>query len=249
MFAKLKAGFRWAIRKAGYDVVSLRTKATHEVKVSDRVCDPFDDLKKFLGRNESIIVLDVGANSGQSIRKFKDAFPHCTVHAFEPSLDVFGKLQNCARDYENVVLNNVGAGSESGKIKFYENLSSDMSSFLEPGEFAWGSVVSTTVRPVVKLDDYCSSAGIKTVNVLKIDTQGFDYNVLLGAKRLIESRRIQLILLEIIFSEMYKDTPEYYKIFEFLHRNRFELVSLYNLHRQNGVLSWADALFINRGLG
>jgi hypothetical protein len=47
-----------------------------------------------------------------------------------------------------------------------------------------GAEVVLTDR-VVAIDRYCAEAGIKTIDYLKIDTDGSDYEVLLGAERML----------------------------------------------------------------
>ena len=51
-----------------------------------------NDLRRVGG--EFKLVLDVGANIGQSVRKFHSAFPRAVIHAFEPVAFVFSELRS-----------------------------------------------------------------------------------------------------------------------------------------------------------
>ena len=53
----------------------------------------FNDIHKAIIDKDNPIIFDVGANKGQSIRRFKNIFPKSTIHAFEPIKEEFVKLQ------------------------------------------------------------------------------------------------------------------------------------------------------------
>jgi hypothetical protein len=95
------------------------------------------------------------------------------------------------------------------------------------------------------LDDYAEVNGVRSIDILKSDTQGFDLEVLKGARSLMAANRIHMIYMEIIFSDMYKNLPPFDEIFRFAIENNFKLVALYQFAIQNNVASWADALFVN----
>ena len=126
-----------------------------------------------------------------------------------------------------------------------ENVEPDMTSFLEPSEFAWGRVDKSTTVDVVTLDDFSSRHHIEYIHILKSDTQGYEYEVLKGAKRLMNENRIAMVYLEFIFSDMYKGAAPFDQISGLLREHGFLLVCFYNPHFQEHLLSWNDALFIN----
>ena len=47
------------------------------------------------------------------------------------------------------------------------------------------------------IDDYCSDNNIDKIDVLKIDVEGYEYNVLQGARKMLESHSIEMIIFEI----------------------------------------------------
>ena len=51
---------------------------------------------------------------------------------------------------------------------------------------------------VVRLDDFCSERGIERIDFLKIDVEGFEYQVLCGARRMLAEHKIGAVLLEVI---------------------------------------------------
>lgn len=207
--------------------------------------DPFQDMRRFLGGEGSPLVLDVGANVGQTVERVQGVFPGARIHSFEPSPGTFEVLKRNCAGRENVTLWNRGVGSAEGRLMFQENERSDMSSFLAPGERCWGRVVKETEVEVVTLDAFARREGIEFVHVLKSDTQGFDFEVFKGAEGLMAEGRIALIYFEFIFSDMYQQLPPFHEVFKHLTERRFALVSFYESHYQRELVSWTDALFIH----
>jgi len=219
----------------GYDIIRCNPK--------DPGRDPFLDMTRFLTGVRRPLIFDVGANLGQSIAQLHEAFPGAVIHSFEPSPTTYAELKRRSQGMADVNLWNLGVGASTGSLPLLENSDSDMSSFLAPGPTAWGNIVQTSAVPVVTLDDFTAQKQIEHVHVLKSDTQGYDFEVLKGCERLFAENRIDLIYYEVIVSHMYDSLPAFYDVFRFLAERGFSLVSLYDQHYQNGMLSWTDVLF------
>jgi FkbM family methyltransferase len=206
--------------------------------------DPFRDMRRLVDAPRPV-VFDVGANSGQTIGLVRRRFRDAVIHAFEPSEAAFAELQaNCGR-LPDVRLNPVALGGETGEYEFYEMACSAMSSFLPLGRDGWSRVVRTVRMPVTTVDDYCSRHGIESIDILKSDTQGYDLEVLRGARRMLEARRVHLIYLEVNFAEIYECLPRLDHIFGFLADRGYALVSFYRFQFQHDRASWTDALFVH----
>jgi FkbM family methyltransferase len=206
--------------------------------------DAFKDMHRIVTASKPVL-FDVGANIGQTVQKFRQQFQQSTIHSFEPSPTTFQTLQERTRGIPNLHLTNAGLGARSGITTFVENENVDMSSFLEPGQECWGSIKRRTELRLDTIDEYCARVDVKHIDVLKSDTQGFELEILRGASGMIERRRIHLIYLEIIFSAMYKGLPGADEIFKFLFERGFRVVSFYEMHHRNGLLSWTDVLFVD----
>jgi FkbM family methyltransferase len=131
-------------------------------------------------------VVDVGANIGvfslyQSMLKRAEQ-----VIAFEPSPDVFPRL---VRNIEingikNVRVVNAAVGDESGILSFSESRISANSRVSEMGPLK---------VPCVRLDDELRD--VPSIDILKIDTEGYETHVLRGASEtLTKTERIALEL-------------------------------------------------------
>lgn len=208
--------------------------------------DPITDLKFFLGDRSDLTLFDVGANVGQTIEIFRENFPQAQIHSFEPSPGTYERLQQKHAASRGVKTWNCGVGARRGTLPFIENTVSDMSSFLSPGSEAWGSVARTIEVEVITLDDFCQGQGIQTVDVLKCDTQGYELEVLKGAHRIMEERRVRLVFCEVNFADMYRGQAPFDELYRYLTEHHFALVSFYRFSYPQRLAGWTDALFIER---
>lgn len=208
--------------------------------------EPLQDmsrLSRLAGRTESAMIFDVGANVGNFIRYFRETFSKPIIHAFEPGSEVFKQLQANTAGIPGITLNNIGLGSRNEELIFLESDRSPMSSFLEPDKNSWSKTARRIKVSVRTVDDYSSEKGIQRIDILKSDTQGYDLQVIRGAEGMISEGRIQLLYIEINFSELYKGQPSFDGIYRHLYERNFRLVAFYRFSYQNNRAGWTDALF------
>ncbi len=202
----------------------------------------FEDMRR-LSASSRPVVFDVGANVGQSIQQFREYFRNAEIHAFEPGEKAFRELAKNTQGLAGVHIVNGGLGSRRETKTYVENELSDMSSFLEPDEDAWGSITGRHALQLDTVDDYSNRNGIEHLDILKIDTQGYELEVLRGAAEMLRDRKIRLIYLEVTFARMYQGSPRFDELFAYLADNGMALVSFYEKHYKNDLLAWTDALF------
>jgi len=77
---------------------------------------------------------------------------------------------------------------------------------------------------VISLKHFCNKKKIKYIDFLKIDVEGFEYNVLLGAKHFIKN--VKFIMLEIQKNNMYNNYSKK-NIEVFLKENNFILIKTF----------------------
>jgi FkbM family methyltransferase len=231
---RLRTKLRKAVQRFGWDI---------HVYSPLGFPDPWDDMTSFLKDEKIPVLFDIGANVGQTALTMRGMFPRAIIHAFEPSPSTFAKLETAVSTDRNVVLNNCGVGAQDGTLEFSENRYSDMSSFLPLGPEGWGQVRGKIAVPVVTVDGYCGENAVSRIDVLKIDTQGFDFEVLKGADRMLCNAQIQLVFMEVTFARLYEGLPRFDAIFGFLADRAYRLVAVYEHHRHNRILGWTDVMF------
>jgi FkbM family methyltransferase len=232
--------FRTVIRDCLQPV--LRPLGFELLRLSERL-DLFSDIGRFLATGD-LMVFDVGGNEGQSVQSFEEKLPNATIHSFEPGPGAFEKLKQVPKHKKTYVWN-LALGSTPGQLSFHENVQSEMSSFLPLGERGWGKVGNELMVTVTTVDQFCAEHRIERIDVLKSDTQGFDFEVFKGAKGMLEAGRIGLIYFEVNFSEIYQGAPHFEEIFRFLNQYDFQLQRLYGIGHVNQAI-WTDALFVHK---
>jgi FkbM family methyltransferase len=122
-------------------------------------------------------VLDIGANVGITALYFSEIFPRASIYAFEPVPDNYALLQkntaNCAR----IRGFNFGLGAADATLELYG--SDNPSNFGGFSLHAAGSNVEkkTSVR-IRNAAGALQEAGVGEVDVIKIDTEGAEYDIL-----------------------------------------------------------------------
>ena len=139
------------------------------------------------------ILLDIGGNVGTFALPLAKAHPEIEVHAYEPNPVAIERFQKniFINRLENIRLRELAIGRQTGEFEFwaFQNKDMGLSSFRSPLQKGSRKI---NVR-MVSLDDL--NLGEKRVCMIKIDTQGYELEVLEGARRLIQ-RNYPPILLE-----------------------------------------------------
>lgn len=216
----------------GYKVSKIKTIEKHDL----------DKIIKFINNKEKSIIFDVGANKGQSIKRFKKIYKDSVIHSFEPGGIECDKIKSKYGNDKNVFINNVGVGEKKESLEFNINANTTHSSFKQLLEnTTWIKkrskvqnikddkyTVSKEIKQIISLDDYALENKINLIDVLKIDTQGYEDKVIAGAKNLIKGNKIKIIQIEIIFSEIYENPLNIYDIEKFLIPNGYKLFGFSN---------------------
>jgi FkbM family methyltransferase len=151
------------------------------------------------------VIVDVGANIGYyTILLASKVGKKGKVFAFEPDKTNFEILEKNikANNLENVVAINAAVGSSNGEKILYkseENLG-DHKLYETPLGYAASPLDKGEKIKIIKLDDFFKNPKI---DLIKIDTQGWEPEVILGAKKIIEKWK------PIIFTEY---SPASYKL-------------------------------------
>lgn len=200
----------------------------------------YPQLKKFYKNNLNgeIIIFDVGANRGQSVKFFNSIFKKASIFAFEASPATYKFLKK----YETNLIKtyNIGISNKVDNLVFYECILDETSSFEKPDinsdYFKMKSKILRThpenmVRElnieVVSIDVLIEKMNLSKIDILKIDVEGHEFKVLLGCEKTLRTKKIKYVQLEIQKHNQYEDKSldidlflkklSYQKIFQVKH--------------------------------
>jgi len=153
---------------------------------------------------EGMVAFDVGAYVGEMTLLFsRFVGQQGQVHAFEANSTSFKHLKAVCEfaDRRNVILNHLALAEKEGIVKLhvYDNEHLSWSSLADRPLHKYGihvTPVGTEEVLATTVDAYCEKNGIPRIDLLKIDVEGAEYQVLLGARRMLESKRILCCVFE-----------------------------------------------------
>lgn len=132
-------------------------------------------LPGFLAVEPGDIVVDCGAYVGGFSFYASRIAGH--IHAFEPAPANCECVARNLAHAGNVTVNNLGLYSETKTMALNMSASSVEHSFLTPDD---GPAIDVREVQAVTLADYCRSAGVKTVDFVKIEAEGVELEVFAG---------------------------------------------------------------------
>ncbi len=195
-------------------------------------------------------IFDVGANEGQFVKELRYYGYKGNFLSFEPINTVHEKLlSNSAKDDNWEVYKPIALGNKNSEntINISKNLVS--SSILEiTDEHIENAPDSKFIskQPISerKLDDIFSEFDLKNKNLfLKIDTQGYEYEVLKGAEKILNE--FQGILIEVSLTNLYEGQKNWFDIVDFIQKKGFHLWSIDRgfSNKKNGKTLQVDMCF------
>lgn len=160
------------------------------------------------------LIVDVGANVGAWSEAVLRVHPQAEILALEPSPDARQTLERRLAKYPKATIDPRAAGTRPGRSTFYLTEASHNASLHRPLAttnelYGWGWDVARHME--VEVVDLDSLVGRRDVQLLKIDAQGAEKEVLLGAQRVLS--RTAAILIEVTMVSHYEGDT----IFPWLH--------------------------------
>ena len=196
------------------------------------------------------IVIDVGANKGQFGENLREAGYKDTILSFEPLKEAHNKLIKVSDGDDNWIVHpRCALGDSVGEIELNISANSVSSSVLpmlhsHAKAAPHSGYVGKDKCPLTTLD-MTVPAYIETSKsaLLKIDTQGYEWQVLDGAKETLSKARGVLIEMSLI--ELYESQKLWLEIKERLEANGFTLWALQPafIDPKNGRTLQLDGLF------
>jgi FkbM family methyltransferase len=199
-------------------------------------------------------LLDVGANIGLYGLAVRHLRYKGKIISFEPLNDAFAKLKKASASDQNWAINNYALGDADSKSTINVAGNSKSSSILNmlpshvksAPKSEYISKQEITVKKLDTIFNEFYEAGDKIM--LKIDTQGYEKNILDGAKSSLS--KIRVIQLEMSIVPLYETELLLVDMITYLNKLGFELFSLEEGFTDpvTGRLLQVDGIFVNKNV-
>lgn len=240
----IKSKLKSLIRKLGFEVSKYTPERSRIKRLGSRM--------KTMGVD---LVLDVGANAGQFARELRESGYHGQIISFEPLSSAHKELvEASSNDPLWQVAPRSALGASIGEAKI--NISSN----------SWSSSLLPMTRAHIKAAPSAKYVGTEVVKVetlvslayeqiiqakcpyLKIDTQGYESEVIAGAANVMH--HLAGIQMELSLESLYEGQPDFLEMIHILKNKGFNIFGIDPefFDPLTSRLLQVDAIFINSNL-
>lgn len=194
-------------------------------------------------------VLDIGANSGQSARFYRQVFPNALIYSFEPLPAAYKELDEWAqRQKGKARALNLALGDHTGRMIIKEHVDfPPSSSFLESTRHSIALFPQTSRQQDVqvkmaRLDDIVMDLEIEPGILIKMDVQGFEDRVIEGGRAIIN--QAVACIMEVSLQPLYEGQPIFMDLCLLMAGLGFEYAgNILQVYDEKGRIIYLDALF------
>lgn len=207
---------------------------------------------KHLGIGPLEVVFDIGAHHGQTTLHFRKVYPSAHIHSFEPFPENFSQLKLKTKRKKRIHINQTALGSAKGFANMQKGHSDQTHSILPNKDFE-NNPEEENKLPKVRLDtidSYLQREYIASIDLLKIDVEGYELEVLKGAENALEKGMVQAVLAECDFNPVDTQHTYFNDLWNFMMGKNFSFFGLYDvIHYENGKgIGFCNALFVRKPL-
>jgi len=213
-------------------------------------------LKTILTSNGVNLIFDIGANSGQFGKELRKSGYLGRIVSFEPLLDQYEKLcLNARNDKFWQIVPRGAIGNKDGNIEIHiAGNSGASSSILEMLDIHKNAApytknIGVETVPIKKLDSISSKFITENdIIFIKIDTQGYEYEVLMGGEETIKQATV--LQLELSLVELYQDQKLFLEMINKVNSLGFDLWGIEPafIDSNTGRMLQVDAIFLRNKL-
>jgi FkbM family methyltransferase len=192
------------------------------------------------------VIADVGAYIGDVTLELHQHFPNAVIYSFEPIDSSFGQLKGAVAGITNIHINKLAAGESKGTIEIPLYAEASINT-LKQAAYDSGPINSQKID-VERLDDFFDKKGISSIDIIKIDVEGYEIQALTGAAKLLKNAKY--IVTEVGFKRC--ETKTYFVDMDiFMEKNGFEIFNIYELlpaYNDRTRLFYANCVYVNKNI-
>lgn len=197
---------------------------------------------KELGFNPKTIY-DVGAFKGDFAELASNLWPESEILCFEPLKEKSKQIQERFEDDPKIQTFNILLGEkDQNEVTFFE--AETASSVLPEHE---DNDFKKTKKPMVAIDTLVEeNEDVPSPDFLKIDTQGYEYQILLGGENCLE--KVEVVLAELNHIDIHEDVILAEKVISYLNSQGFVIYDIAEMHRRplDNALWQTDFIFVKK---
>jgi FkbM family methyltransferase len=192
-------------------------------------CDLITDLKLKIQLPIGT-VFDVGANIGQTTLLFNENFSNAEIFSFEPVSKTFNELNIRVKNLKNIKCHNLALGDKEEfiNIKLFEDDASVLNSLNADSMNNNGNYKVERIE-VTTGDKFCFQNEIHQIDLLKIDTEGYEIKVLNGFLNMMENSRIKALYCEVGFNPSNRRNTFINELINFINQKGYTFYGLYEV--------------------
>jgi FkbM family methyltransferase len=243
----VKKGIRNLFGQLGFQIY----KSENVLYIPEEILLKAYMLKAFESMNNTVrTIFDIGANIGNFTRFVSSVFPDAEVFSFEPVSANYSSLKKNSVENKKVHSYHFTLGShpEQKKKLFlkedstWHSLANNDSWVLDENNFEY-----VTVETV---DRFMNENSVRSIDILKTDTEGYDLEVLKGAEKALSENRIKMVICEVGFNKEDIQHTHFSAVQDYLFDKGFRvfgftgLQACYEFNNKLGI-GYCNCLFLN----
>ena len=211
------------MRKAKYFLWKFFKLFGVEVLPDERKNSLQSYLLDLVERSDINYIIDVGSNKGQFYTLLRSIGFKGEVELFEPLIECKESIIRLIKKDKLVRFNGFALGDKEGRLDFHVTRNNVSSSLLMPVDTS--KVARSYQVDLRTLDSLDLNLTAYSKVLLKIDAQGYERNVIMGALRSLTF--IDYILLELSMSAQYVGEVEMIPMFEYMKNQGYSPIFIY----------------------
>lgn len=190
-------------------------------------------------------IFDVGANVGNLSLAFLRWFPDATVHGFEPATKMFSEMNASIAEAgfaDRFHGHQIGFFDKATQADLHLASHHGANSLMDIGDAYHaanphiGSEATESIE-LVRMDDFVHEAGIKHIDLVKIDVEGVENEVLLGGRETF-STMVDTVIMEISFVRHERAEGKHIQLFQTMHELGFAPSYLFDVEQAPQGTPW-----------
>jgi len=181
---------------------------------------------------DNINIIDCGIGVGNYIEKLTANISNYKIHGIDAHNLSIAQSKIKFNNNSIINLHNVGLWSKKENKDLYVYAIPENNSLFQINKDIIPNVKFIDLETIkcTTLDDFIIEHNLSIIELLHIDTNGSEYDILLGSKQILKKQYIRIIELEYVMSNVYNDIESISNILVLLEKYNYKLKKIFIRH-------------------